>query len=171
MNNPERIGSLLYGKRRGELTADEEKELSTWRSQSPENEQLFRDKMDPEKVRASMIELYQARDRVFNKLKEEIPELANVERSDLDFSDADVPDSIPEGKYVRMYPFHLSRRAFFGSLFVIGVIIFLLLKITGIIPKTAITHKDAVLPSDEGLEIVIDDGSTGFGSGLADIDL
>src|ERR1700759_3958001 len=150
MNNPERIGSLLYGKRRGELTADEEKELSTWRSQSPENEQLFRDKMDPEKVRASMIELYQARDRVFNKLKEEIPELANVELSDLDFSDADVPDSIPEGKYFRMFP--LSRAARFGAVIVAGFFLFLLLRITGIIPKTAITHKDAVVPSPEGVE-------------------
>ena len=51
-----------------------------------------------------MIELYQARDRVYNKLKGVIPELANAKLSDLDFSDSDVPDSIPEGKYFRMFP-------------------------------------------------------------------
>ena len=169
MSNPERIGQLLYNKRQGELPDEDEKELSAWRQLSPENEQLFRDKMDPEKVRASMIELYQARDRVFNNLKKEIPELANVELSDLDFSDADVPDSIPEGKYFRMFP--LSRAARFGAVIVVGFFLFLLLRITGVIHKTAITHKDAVVPSAEGAEIVIDDASTGWGAGLADIDL
>jgi hypothetical protein len=113
-----------------------------------------------------MIEYYEKRDVIFEKIKKNVPELADTKLSNQDFSDFK-----EERKYVRMYPFHLSRRAFFGSLFVLGVIIYLLLRITGIIPKTAITHKDAVLPSSEGLEIVIDDGSTGLGAGLADIDL
>ena len=66
-----------------------------------------------------------------------------------------------------LYP----EAARFGAVIVIGVFLFLLLRITGIIPKTMITHKDAALPTPEGLEIVIDDGSTGYGAGLADIDL
>ena len=166
MSNPRRIGRLLYRKSRNELNESEEKELTVWRNDSPENEQLFQDKMDPEKVRSSMIRLYEERDLIFEKIKKRVPELADAKLSNQDFSDFK-----EEGKYVRMYPFHLSRRAFFGSLFVLGVIIYLLLRITGIIPKTAITHKDAVLPSPEGLEIVIDDGSTGWGAGLANIEL
>jgi hypothetical protein len=166
MNNPRRIGRLLYKGSRNDLSESEERELTVWRNESSENEQLFRDKMDPEKVRSSMIGLYEERDLVFEKMKERIPGLADTKLSNQDFSDFK-----EEGKYVRMYPFHLSRRAFFGAAFVLGFIIFLLLKITGIIPKTAITHKDAVLPSSEGLEIFIDDGSTGLGAGLAGIDL
>jgi hypothetical protein len=169
MNNPERIGWLLYGKRRGELTADEEKELTAWRQLSPQNEKLFRDKMDPEKVRASMIELYQARDRVFDKLKEEIPGLANAELSDQDFSDLDFPDSIQEGKYFRMFP--LSRRATIGSIVVLGVLIYILLRATGVIHKNPFGKGDAVIASPEGVEIVIDDVSTGYGAGKAGIEL
>ncbi len=169
MNNPERIGSLLYGKRRGELTADEEKELATWRSQSPENEQLFRDKMDPEKVRASMIELYQARDRVYNKLKGVIPELANAELSDLDFSDSDVPDSIPEGKYFRMFPSTRTLRRAALWLIVVGVILVILLRACGIMHKTVEGDPDAVFASPEGLENGRDEWNLGVSAGFAGI--
>ena len=165
MNNPERIGSLLYGKRRGDLTADEEKELSSWRSQSPENEQLFRDKMDPEKVRASMIELYEARDRVFNKLKGVIPELANVKLSDDDFS-----DEATEGKYIRMSPLpRILLRATLGLL-VLSVILFILLRACGILHKTVEGDPDAVFNSPEGIENAGDEISLGFSTAKAGID-
>jgi transmembrane sensor len=166
MNNPRRIGRLLYKGSRSELNESEEKELTVWRKESPENEQLFWDRMDPEKVRSSMIRYYEKRDLIFEKIKKRVPELADAKLSNQDFSDFK-----EEGKYVRMYPFHLSRRAFFGALFVLGVLIYLLLRITGVINKTAITHKDAVGASPEGIEIYIDDASTGYGAGLADIDL
>ena len=85
MSSPRRIGRLLYKKSRNEISESEEKELTVWRKESPENEKLFLDKLDPEKVRISMIRLYEERDLIFEKIKERIPELAHEKLSNHDF--------------------------------------------------------------------------------------
>src|SRR5437763_8794059 len=100
MSNPRRIGRLLFKKTRNDLSENEEKELTLWRRESPDNEQLFQDKMDPEKVRSSMIKYYEKRDAIFEKIKKNLPELADTKLSNQDFSDFK-----EEGKYVRMFPF------------------------------------------------------------------
>ena len=164
MSNPRKIGRLLYRKSRNELNESEEKALAVWRKESPENEQLYLDKMDPEKVRSSMIRYYEKRDLIFEKIKKRVPELADAKLSNQDFSDFK-----EEGKYSRMFP--LRQVAYFGGLFVLGFFIFMILRITGVISKTPITHKDAVGDSPEGVEIVIDDASTSFGATRAGIEM
>jgi hypothetical protein len=169
MSSPRRIGNLLYKKSRNELNAGEEKELNAWRKESPENEQLFLDKMDPEKVRSSMIRLYEERDLIFEKIKAIIPELANEKLSNQDFSDPDFHESTQERKYFRMVP--SSRVARFGCLIVISAVLYLFLRLTGVIHKTVRANPDAVGVSPEGLEVQIDGGSVGYRAARARIDL
>ena len=164
MSSPRRIGRLLYKKSRNEISESEEKELTVWRKESPENEKLFRDKMDPEKVRSSMIRLYEERDLVFEKIKKRIPELADAKLSELDFA-----GEAMERKYFRMFP--ISRRATIGAIIVLGFVLYLILRATGCISKSAGDNSDAVYVSPEGVEIVLDDFNRGNLAGKADIDL
>ena len=164
MNNPRRIGRLLYRKSRNELNESEERELTVWRKESPENEQLFLDKMDPEKVRSSMIRYYEKRDLIFEKIKERVPELADAKLSNQDFSDFE-----EEGKYVRMSPARILRRATF-CLIVLSVILVILLRACGILHKTVEGDPDAVFNSPEGIENAGDEGNLGFYMGKAGID-
>jgi hypothetical protein len=162
MNHAERIGRLLYSNRRGELRADEETELTAWRKQSPENEELFRDSMDPEKLRKSMIELYQARDRVLKKIKERIPGLGYAEFSQEDFIQEPV-----EGKRVWMSP--VARRAMIGLL-VLSVIVVIILRVAGCMHKKVEGDPDAVFNSPEGTENFVDEIPLGFHAARAHIE-
>ena len=164
MNNPRRIGRLLYRKSRNELNESEERELTVWRKESPENEQLFLDKMDPEKVRSSMIRYYEKRDLIFEKIKKRVPELADANLSNQDFSDFK-----EEGKYARMSPARILRRATFG-LIVLSVIVVILLRACGILHKTVEGDPDAVFNSPEGIENAGDEINLGFYMGKAGID-
>ena len=164
MSSPRRIGRLLYKKSRNEISESEEKELTVWRKESPENEKLFLDKMDPEKVRISMIRLYEERDLIFEKIKERIPELAHEKLSNHDF-----PEQVLKIKHFHMSP--LARRAAIGAAVVLGFALYLILRATGVIHKTAGDNTDAVYVSPEGVEIVLDDYNRGNLAGKADIDL
>lgn len=87
MKTSERIGVLMFLQSRNELTGEEEKEMGEWIKESPSNEQFFQELTDPANTRARMTELYQGRERVFNKLKLEFPYLADVNLSEPDFSE------------------------------------------------------------------------------------
>ncbi len=169
MSNPRRIGRLLYRKSRNELNESEEKELTVWRKESPENEQLYWDKMDPEKVRSSMISYYGKRDLIFEKIKKRVPGLTDAKLSNQDFSDLDFSESIQERKFFHMFP--ISRRATIGVIIVLGFVLYLILRATGCISKSAGDNSDAVYVSPEGVEIVLDDYNRGNLAGKADIDL
>jgi hypothetical protein len=164
MSNPRRIGRLLYRKSRSELNESEEKELTVWRRESPENEQLFRDKMDPEEMRSSMIRLYEERDLIFEKIKKRVPELADAKLSNQDFSDFK-----EEGKYVRMTPARNLRRATAFGLIVLSVILYILLRACGILHKTVEGDPDAVFNSPEGIENAGDEYNFGLSAGKAGI--
>ncbi len=164
MSSPRRIGRLLYRKSRNEISESEERELTAWRKESPENEKLFRDKMDPEKVRSSMIRLYEERDLIFEKIKERIPELTHEKLSNHDF-----PEQVLKIKHFHMSP--LARRAAIGAAVVLGFALYLILRATGEIHKTAGDNTDPVYVSPEGVEIVQDDFNRGNLAGKADIDL
>ena len=77
----------MFLQSRNELTGEEEWELGEWRKKSPSHEQFFQELTDPANTRARITELYQGRERVFNKLKAEFPYLADVNLSELDFSE------------------------------------------------------------------------------------
>ncbi|MDP9040392.1 MAG: FecR family protein [Bacteroidota bacterium] len=161
MNHPKRIGTLLFRHTRNELTDKEKKELAEWRALSAENEQLFRDKTDPQKVRASMTELYDNRDQVFQKIKDKHPELANAKLSNHDF-----PESGSEGKQFRL--FHLSRRAAVITLLA-GISLYVLLRSTGLLTADSGNTYDAVFVTPEGIEPSLDDFHRGFYAGFAGI--
>jgi hypothetical protein len=165
MSNPVRIGRLLYNKRLDELTAAEEKELADWRRLSPENEQLFRDKMDPEKLRQSITELYRSRDHVFEEIKKRYPELDEAKLSNQDFS-----DSTDEGKYVRMFPPHRKLLRATLWLLVGSAILVIILRSCGIMHKTVEGDPDAIFTSPEGVQNFDDEKSLGFHMGFANID-
>jgi transmembrane sensor len=164
MSNPRRIGRLLYRKSLNVLIESEEKELTVWRKESPENEQLFRDKMDPEEVRSSMIRLYEERDLIFEKIKKRVPELADAKLSNQDFSDFK-----QEVKYIRMSPlYRILQRATLG-LIVLSVILVILLRACGILHKTVEGDPDAVFVSPEGIENAGDEWNLGLSAGIAGI--
>src|SRR5450432_3201185 len=73
MTNPERIGNLLYRYTRKELSGKEEAELSAWRGLSPRNEDLFLTATDQEHIRLQVGQMFEERDYVFQKLREEYP--------------------------------------------------------------------------------------------------
>ena len=81
MTESERIGILLFLYSRNELSVDEKTELSAWRLESPENEQLFLEVADKEFMRRALREYYQQRDEVFQTLKQRFPDLANAKLS------------------------------------------------------------------------------------------
>jgi transmembrane sensor len=93
MENSNRIGVLLFLNSRGEITEKEELELSVWRRLSPANEQLFQYTINPDKVREGMKEYYASRDRIFEKIKQKYPGLANAKRSDPGFPQAGLSDT------------------------------------------------------------------------------
>lgn len=169
MSNPTRIGKLLYSKRRNELTAKEELELAAWRSLSPENEQLYQDKMNPEKLRIAIKELYESKARVFEEIRKKHPELDPEKLPEDDFSDMEFHASMHEKKYFRMFP--QSRAARFGFLIVISVVIYVILRMSGVIHKTVRANPEAMMISDGGLEVPIDGGNVGFRAARAHIDL
>ena len=108
--------------------------------------------------------LYEERDLIFEKIKERIPELAHEKLLELDFA-----GEAMERKYFRMFP--ISRRATIGAIIVLGFILYLILRATGCISKSAGDNSDAVYVSPEGVEIVLDDYNRGNLAGKADIDL
>jgi transmembrane sensor len=105
MTQATRIPTLLFLHSRNELSKAEEMELAGWRAESKENEQLFREISDPEYVRVMMSDLYKSRERVFEKLKAEFPNLSNAKLSnqagyepgpDYDFDDVEERQDFPE---------------------------------------------------------------------------
>jgi ferric-dicitrate binding protein FerR (iron transport regulator) len=75
MTPSERIATLIFRYLRGELSADQERELSEWRSQSAGNEQFFQEETDPENIRRDISEMYANKDLVWQKILEKVPEL------------------------------------------------------------------------------------------------
>jgi transmembrane sensor len=92
MESPNRIAILLFLNTRNELSADEEKELSAWRSLSPVNEKLYQETIDPEKVREKMKDFFASRDRIFEKIRQQYPSLKNAELLETDDVTGEVED-------------------------------------------------------------------------------
>ncbi len=162
MNHPKRIGTLLYRYNRNELTDKEKRELAEWRALSADNEQLFRDKTDPEKVRNEMTALYDSRDRVFQQVRESYPGIANAKLSNQDF-----PESGADEKPARI--FHVSRRAAAILIVVLGASLYFVLRGTGLIGRNEGNSYEAVFVSPEGVEIALDDIHRGYLAGSAGI--
>jgi ferric-dicitrate binding protein FerR (iron transport regulator) len=81
MKEIRRTGILIFLYNRGELSSAEQEELMSWRNQSPENENLFLELTDPVAIQMAVKEIYQSRDRVFEKLKKRVPWLSEVSLS------------------------------------------------------------------------------------------
>ncbi len=81
MEESRRIGILLFLYTRDELSPAEQEELRSWRNQDPENEKLFFQMTDPDSLRSVMQEYYEERDRDFEKLKKQLPQLAETSLS------------------------------------------------------------------------------------------
>jgi hypothetical protein len=162
MNHPKRIGTLLFRYNRHELTDQEKRELAEWRALSADNEQLFRDKTDPEKVRKEMTALYDSRDQVFQQIRGSYPGIANAKLSDQDF-----PESGADKKPARI--FHVSRRAAAILIVVMGASLYFILRGTGLIGRHEGNSYEAVFVSPEGVEITLDDIHRGFLAGSAGI--
>ncbi len=83
------IGNLLIRRLRHELSPKEAKELLRWRKLSPENETLYQETLDPEKVREKMKDYYATRDRVFEKVQLQYPGLKDTKLSNADYKKRD----------------------------------------------------------------------------------
>jgi ferric-dicitrate binding protein FerR (iron transport regulator) len=161
MNHPNRIAKLLFGYTRNELTENEKKELADWRALSTDNEQLFRDKTDPEKVRSEMTALYNSREEVFQQIKNNYPGIANAKLTNHDF-----PEPALEKQPVRI--FHLSRKAA-AIITILGVSSYFILRHFGLIDMNTEKTYDAVFVSPDGIETPLDDAHRGFLSANAGI--
>lgn len=73
MQSGKRVGWLMFRSVRKELTTKEEKELTAWRSLSPENEQFFRDTTHPDNIRGQIMRIYNSRDKNLQKILEHFP--------------------------------------------------------------------------------------------------
>jgi len=85
MRQSERIAWLLFRYTRDELSAEENHELSEWRSLSPENEEIFKKETNPDYIRDEMKEMYANKNAVFQKITEKYPELSDNSRPYLKF--------------------------------------------------------------------------------------
>ena len=73
IKNVERIGNLLFRYIRKELTCDEERELTSWRYVSAENEKLFQEKTDRRLILSDLGKYLERRDQIFQKIKNQYP--------------------------------------------------------------------------------------------------
>jgi ferric-dicitrate binding protein FerR (iron transport regulator) len=74
----QRIGVLMACYVFGELSPAEEAELNAWRSLSPKNEQAFQDAIEPERLRADLKAMDEAKKSLFEKVKEEYPGVRKI---------------------------------------------------------------------------------------------
>jgi len=78
MRPSERIATLIFRYLRGELSGEEERELSEWRSLSDENEQFFQEEIVPENIRKDISDMYANKEVVWQKILEKAPGLHNA---------------------------------------------------------------------------------------------
>jgi transmembrane sensor len=70
----ERIVALIIKRLNGDLNETESIELQDWINQSEENRQAIEDFVDENKLQAGISHLYQARERIWQRLHKEIPD-------------------------------------------------------------------------------------------------
>jgi transmembrane sensor len=75
MQSVDHIAELLLKYLRNELGVEEERQLKDWREASPENDKLFREISDPESLHSMVREYYRFKDKVWEKIVEQAPEL------------------------------------------------------------------------------------------------
>ncbi len=85
MKPSEKIAELLFRYLRNELTPDQQRELDEWRNASTKNEEIFRQEVDLEKIGKDLKEMYAHKDRVWQKMLEKMPELAQIPARKIDF--------------------------------------------------------------------------------------
>jgi transmembrane sensor len=73
MRPSERIASLIFWYLRDELSGEQERELTEWRSSSPENEKFFQEEIDPENIRKEISDMYANKEKVWDKIMEKDP--------------------------------------------------------------------------------------------------
>jgi ferric-dicitrate binding protein FerR (iron transport regulator) len=78
MRPSERIATLIFRYLRGELSGEQERELSEWRSLSDENEQFFQEEIDPDTIRRDLSDMYANKEIVWQKILEKAPGLHNA---------------------------------------------------------------------------------------------
>ena len=83
------IGKLLGRNIRRELSPKETEELLQWRQLSPENETLYQETLDPEKVMEKMKAFYATRERVYEKVQRQYPGLKDMKLSNADYEKKD----------------------------------------------------------------------------------
>ena len=96
MMQSERIGILLFLYTRNELSVDENTELSAWRKETPENEQLFRELENPDIRRETLKEYYKERDEVFQALRDRFPYRPDLKLS----NEAGIVDEDPASQHL-----------------------------------------------------------------------
>ena len=74
MTHTERIGTLMFRYTRHELSPQEKAELDEWINQSPDNDFIFREIIDPENIRKHFKKAYEGGDEVLEQLREEYPQ-------------------------------------------------------------------------------------------------
>src|SRR5260221_3388314 len=74
MQAPNHIADLIFKRLRNELSPEEETELSSWRQDSQENEDIFQKLTNPEHVR-KLMQGYYSRKKSWEKILELAPEL------------------------------------------------------------------------------------------------
>ncbi len=73
IDNADRIGVLIFRYFRNEISAKDQKELDIWRKASPQNENAFRDSIDPDKLQARLSRIYETKEAAYLKIKKERP--------------------------------------------------------------------------------------------------
>jgi transmembrane sensor len=76
MSDSEKIAELIFRYLRDELSEDQLRELNEWRESSPQNEQIFREETDLENIRSGLKEMYDNKDKVWQKILEKAPQAA-----------------------------------------------------------------------------------------------
>lgn len=76
MPTPQHIADLIFKSLRKELTEQEGLELAEWRKESDQNDSLFKEVSDPERLVSMMGEYVQSQDKAWEKIVAKIPELA-----------------------------------------------------------------------------------------------
>ncbi len=75
MTRSQRIGTLMFRYVRNELDRNGKEELNAWCNESPENEQMFQRKTDPENILRDVAVYLETKELAFQKLKASFPQI------------------------------------------------------------------------------------------------
>jgi transmembrane sensor len=148
MKDPEQIAALLFRYVRKELTPEEERELTAWRYQSPENEQLLQEKTDRTRMLAELGRRLEMNEQIHKEIEH--------------YYAADAGRWPAHQRRRRLY---ITRIAAVFVPILLGLGLYFLLHGT----KKTDNRFKATLISPEGISTALDDMQRGFQAGRAGI--